>query len=862
MGIVKGEPHTDGCNSSHPMTRVHARLVHLPPHMSCCRPSLSSIVASDVGKIIQISGTVVRAGAVQMYESTRAYRCREKGCGHAFVVYADLEQVNNALPVPLVCPAGGAGRDSCKGTKFDVIPNGSVHTDYQEIKIQEAASRLGIGTIPRSVLIKLQHDLVDTCQPGDDIVVVGSLISQWQPVTGNLDCKVSMSLRAHSIRIVNSEDHSTWDASINADGRNGGNGTIREELRREFDEFWSSAESKACPIAARNFICRAVCPKLYGMHIIKLALLVTLIGGSSASDDKKMDERVENNEVINAFSDDDGHDDDDIPDQFSFNGGLGLKAKSTCAEHAQYGYDGKRRRNFARRKAVQSRRRDQPHLLLVGDPGTGKSQFLRFAAALCPRSVLTTGVGTTSAGLTCAAVREGSGKEFTLEAGALVLADKGVCCIDEFGCIRQEDRTTIHEAMEQQTLSIAKAGIVCKLNCRATVIAVTNPRGGLYETGDTLAKNTGIDTPLLSRFDLIFTLIDSSDATRDNNIAWFLLDRAIQGSGYECSTQKNTGHRENWSMEKLRAYISTVKERFNPTISHDAAYLLEEHYRMCREYGQTTVHVTVRFFESLIRLSQAHARLMYRDIVLLEDAAAVILMMECSAATSYGFNPPLLDDPRDFLYQDPMQTIFPEGEEADFRFLCEEYNLLRRYGMLDRIAIDKRTSVERATNLEANAASSSYHSTTSRNSTWEGVERAQDASRAGVCSTLAAIPSQYSKSCQQIVEHEDHYGRKHFSPQSPKAHFRTPYHAASPGPPSHSGQGLNKRNNTMSSHENIINQVQKLGNTNDPSQSQKVFHDPLPIEGADIEGTNKKSHGRLDIGCTQRSKKRKKRSAD
>eukprot|EP00957_Ditylum_brightwellii_P198179 15100581-Ditylum_brightwellii.AAC.1 len=96
------------------MTRVHARLVHLPPHMSCCRPSLSSIVASDVGKIIQISGTVVRAGAVQMYESTRAYRCREKGCGHAFVVYADLEQVNNALPVPLVCPAGGAGRDSCK----------------------------------------------------------------------------------------------------------------------------------------------------------------------------------------------------------------------------------------------------------------------------------------------------------------------------------------------------------------------------------------------------------------------------------------------------------------------------------------------------------------------------------------------------------------------------------------------------------------------------------------------------------------------------------------------------------------------------------------------------------------------------
>ncbi|EEC43282.1 predicted protein, partial [Phaeodactylum tricornutum CCAP 1055/1] len=467
--------------------------------------SLGTVQAQDVGKIVQVSGTVVRASPVQMYESARTFQCRgSQGCQRIVRVHADLEQRHNALVTPTRCPLlGNDNGVRCRGTNLQVVDGGSVHTDYQEVKIQEAAARLGVGHIPRSLLIKLQHDLVDQVQPGDEVIVVGSLLAQWhQPnVQPDVECHVGIAMTAHSIRVVAEKNSSAWKNA----GTGGGHGVGElDKFRKEFDTYWSEPSHQKQPVAARDFICKAVCPKLYGLQVIKLALLLTLTGGE---------------------------------------------------------------------QAVHTRRRDQSHLLLVGDPGTGKSQFLRFAAALCPRSVLTTGVGTTSAGLTCAAVREGSGKEFSLEAGALVLADKGVCCIDEFGCIQEKDRTTIHEAMEQQTLSVAKAGIVCKLNCRATIIAVMNPRDCLYDNHASLSYNTGLGTPLLSRFDV-------ADAGDDANLE------------------------EPWTMEKLRAYIAVVKERFLPVISDEAATLLERHYEKCRSSQSNTIPVTVRFLESLIRLSQ------------------------------------------------------------------------------------------------------------------------------------------------------------------------------------------------------------------------------------------------------------------
>ena len=266
--------------------------------------------------------------------------------------------------------------------------------------------------------------------------------------------------------------------------------------------------------------------------------------------------------------------------------------------------------------------RGEMNSLLIGDPGTAKSQLLQYVAKIAPRGLYTSGRGTTAAGLTAAVVRE-KGGSMSLEAGALVLADKGVACIDEMDKMRPEDRVAIHEAMEQHTVSVAKGGIVATLNARTAMLAAANPALGRYEPHRTVAENISLPVTILSRFDLIFVLRDVPDKEGDAKMSEHILEIHRRGaSPVEAQIDADF-------MRKYISYSKTIK----PKLSKAALKHLSEFYLAMRSASETEgspVAITARQLESLVRISEARARVALRKEVSAEDAEAAIALMKRS----------------------------------------------------------------------------------------------------------------------------------------------------------------------------------------------------------------------------------------
>ncbi|CAI5994120.1 unnamed protein product [Closterium sp. NIES-64] len=520
-------------------------------------PGIGALRVRHEGQLLTVTGTVVRTGTVQMLEGLRAFTCTT--CKRTFTCSPEPEE-GYAVEVPSACPyVDSKRRKRCKGRVF--VPADSQRSnnnssgvagagrgacmDFQEVKLQEHVHDLPAGRLPRSVRVVLSKDLVDTVLPGEDVVVVGVMACRWRSVAPGARCLLEPILCANNLCRSNAQE-------LEEQG---------EEEEGEFEDFWCAHASN--PLAGRDIILRSICPQVYGLAAVKLAVALMLIGGVPHTDPSG------------------------------------------------------------------TRVRGEMHLLLVGDPGTGKSQFLKYASRLCHRAVLTTGLGSSSAGLTVTAVKDAG--QWMLEPGALVLADGGLCCIDEFSSIQKDDQAAVHEAMEQQTISIAKAGIVTTLPSRCSVFAVTNPKAA-YDADTSLVVNTGIASPLLSRFDLVLLLPDTSEASWDERVAQHILA--------EHTVVSLTPPTDLWSIQKLRSYIRRVRQSFSPMVSEEAQAVISAYYRQQRRDAEDNA---------------AHARLMYRTTVLRQDAVVAVTAMDASMSTS-----------RLFPSHAPTNAAFPDDPAAAY----------------------------------------------------------------------------------------------------------------------------------------------------------------------------------------------------
>ncbi len=262
------------------------------------------------------------------------------------------------------------------------------------------------------------------------------------------------------------------------------------------------------------------------------------------------------------------------------------------------------------------------HMLLVGDPGSGKSMMLKRIAKISPKARFISGKGASGTGLTATVVKDEFLQGWSLEAGALVLANKGVCCIDELDKMSNDDRAAMHEALEGQTITISKANIQATLRCETTVLAAANPKFGRFDPYDTIANQINLPVTLINRFDLIFPIKDVPDETKDEKMASFILEL------HKETELKN----QDVDNDLLRKYIAHSKQHIFPQLTTEAINEIKEYFLKMRAStsgdGTKTIPISARQLEGLIRLSEASARIRLSDKVTQKDAKKAVELLD------------------------------------------------------------------------------------------------------------------------------------------------------------------------------------------------------------------------------------------
>lgn len=452
-----------------------------------------------------------------------------------------------------------------------LVHNRCSFSDKQIIKIQETPDSIPDGQTPHSVSLCVYDALVDVARPGDRVEVTG--VYRSAPIRVNPRQRRIKSLFRTYIDVVHLKR--TDKDRLSSDSKN----ITTEDFLVDFNETDhilqddTNRREKYIQLASQpdiyDKLTRSIAPSVWKLDDVKKGLLLQLFGGVSKT----------------------------------------LK------------------------KSGNARFRGDINILLAGDPGVSKSQLLQYVHKLAPRGIYTSGKGSSAVGLTAYITRDTDSNQLVLESGALVLSDGGICCIDEFDKMTDSTRAILHEVMEQQTISVAKAGIITTLNARASILASANPIDSKYNPKRSIVDNLNLPPTLLSRFDLVYLILDLIDVENDQRLGRHIV------SLYTERMPEN--HSNVFDMETLIGYISHARS-LQPILSDAAVDLLSEGYVSMRKVNGSgagkTISATTRQLESLIRLSEAHAKMRLSNTIEAQDVTEAIRLIR-EALLSYAVDP-------------------------------------------------------------------------------------------------------------------------------------------------------------------------------------------------------------------------------